>query len=264
MAMQDKVKMTNRNTILNELMGLGSTLANHCPQNFYEVPDGYFERLANQVLNRIKALEVSNAKEELEMLSPLLNQIDRKIPYTVPVGYFDSLGDKLMQAIRENADYQTSKEELASLSPLLNSINKKSPYAVPAGYFENLSTEVIEKTDEVKVISITSHKWFRYAAAAVVVGFIAIAGLVFFNNNNATDGRKAIAKFEKDVKKLDNKQTDNLIQFIDAGMSGEEVTGKTAPKKTDDVNELLKDIPEKELQEFLEQTQDTEEVLLVN
>lgn len=247
-------------------MGLGSTLANYSPQNFYEVPDGYFEGLANRVLSRIKALEASNTNAELEALSPLLNRVDKKTPYTIPAGYFDGLEEKIMQAIREHADYQTSEEELASLSPLLSGIDKKSPYALPAGYFENLTTEVIEKTGrkKSKVVSITSHKWLRYASAAVVIGFIAIAGLVFFSNNNTGDGRKAIAKFEKDVKKLDNKETDNLIQFIDAGMSGEEVTHTTTPKKTDDINELLKGISENELQEFLEQTQDTEDVLLVN
>ncbi|MEI9913058.1 MAG: hypothetical protein WDO71_27555 [Bacteroidota bacterium] len=39
---------------------------------------GYFEGLADQVLNRIKALETEDAAEELGYLSPLLNSISKK------------------------------------------------------------------------------------------------------------------------------------------------------------------------------------------
>jgi len=130
-----KRQMTNRNIILTELNDLGSTLANSSLQNTYTIPEGYFEELANKVLCRIKALETSDAIEELQLLSPLLIQINRETPYTVPVGYFDGLEEKLMQGIREHADYQTSGEELASLSPMLSSMSKKMPYTLPAGYF---------------------------------------------------------------------------------------------------------------------------------
>ena len=44
---------------MNELADLGSALANHDPQNIYAVPAGYFEGLADQILNRIKALEAT-------------------------------------------------------------------------------------------------------------------------------------------------------------------------------------------------------------
>src|SRR5688572_11121789 len=150
--------MTTRNNILTELNDLGSTLATYSLQNSYTVPDGYFEELANQVLSRIKALETPDAVEELQLLSPLLTQINRETPYTVPVGYFDGLEEKLMQGIREHADYQTSSEELASLSPMLSSISKKTPYTLPAGYFESLVNNGLKKEDkkeEVRVISIT-------------------------------------------------------------------------------------------------------------
>ena len=91
--------MTNRNDILNELNGLESDLSNINPQNIYAVPDGYFEGLANQVLNRIKALEATSAKDELEILSPLLSAVSKEIPFSVPAGYFEILSEKMMQGI---------------------------------------------------------------------------------------------------------------------------------------------------------------------
>ncbi len=137
--------MTNRNTILNELKDLESSLGNYNPQNLYTVPNGYFEGLPTQILNRIKALEAADAKEELEYLSPLLSKVSKKMPYSVPAGFFQNLSDNIVRQISEHANHQTSKEELESLSPLLSSLKNKNPYSVPAGYFENLGTKVEEE-----------------------------------------------------------------------------------------------------------------------
>src|SRR5688572_25513718 len=126
-----KRQMTNRNIILTEMNDLGSTLANCSLQNTYTISEGYFEAHANKVLCRIKALETFDAVQELQLLSPLLIQINRETPYTVPVKYFDGLEEKLMQGMREHADYQTSGEEQPSVSPMLSSISKKIPYTLP-------------------------------------------------------------------------------------------------------------------------------------
>ena len=59
--------MTNRNTILNELADLGSELpvATTLKISMQYLVD-YFEGFAIQILNRIKALEATDAKEELK------------------------------------------------------------------------------------------------------------------------------------------------------------------------------------------------------
>src|SRR5215207_7024797 len=111
--------MTTRNTILNELKDLGSSLGSYSPQNIYTVPNGYFEGFPTQILNRVKALEAADANEELEYLSPLLSNVSKKMPYSVPAGFFQNLSDDMVQQMSEHADHQTSEEELESLSPLL-------------------------------------------------------------------------------------------------------------------------------------------------
>jgi hypothetical protein len=70
--------MTQKENILQELNELKSSLATVTPQNIYTVPVGYFEGLAAQVLNHIKAMEAKNAVEELGYLSPLLSNISRQ------------------------------------------------------------------------------------------------------------------------------------------------------------------------------------------
>ncbi|MBK7561013.1 MAG: hypothetical protein IPP43_15450 [Chitinophagaceae bacterium] len=258
--MKDKQKMTQNGDILQELVELKSSLANVTPQNTYSVPAGYFDGLAAQVLNRIKAMEALNAVEELGYLSPLLNNISRQMPYAVPAGYFENFSDQVMQLVLENNVFLTPKEELESLSPLLSGLKKEMPYAVPAGYFENLGerTTKHETKPETKIISLINRKWFRYAAAAVFIGIIALAGFVYITNKSAKD--QPFARFEKklnkEIKKTSDKDLDEFIQqFSDAGLNGEE---KVYNNPDTEVKELLKDVPETELKEFLEETSDTE------
>jgi hypothetical protein len=94
--------MTDRETILKELTDLGSLLANHDPQNIYAVPTDYFENLANQILNRIKALEANDAKKELSYLSPLLSNVPKESPYSVPTGFFQHLSEETLKKINEH------------------------------------------------------------------------------------------------------------------------------------------------------------------
>lgn len=244
--------MTNRDTILNELQGLGSTLANISPQNIYEVPDGYFEGLANQILNRVKALAASNAKEEVKILSPLLSDISKEIPFVVPAGYFENLSERLMQVIREHADYQTSDEEIASLSPLLSSISKKPPYNVPAGYFENLNT-VVGKKEQTKVISIASRKWYRLAAAAMLAGLITVSGILLFSKG-VDPSKNPQAWVKKNVEKKVSSQ--QLDEFVTLAKEDENLNdlNDTDAVKPEEIKALMKDVSEKEIQEFLNET----------
>jgi len=240
--------MTNRNTILNELANLGSVLANHDPQNFYAVPAGYFEGLADQILNRIKALEASNAKDELSYLSPFLSNISKEMPYSVPAGFFQDLSEDVLKKISEHKDHQTSKEEIETLSPLLSSLKNKNPYSIPAGYFEKLETGVEKK--ETKVISITKRRWYRLAVAAVVIGIVAISGLAIFKSKQVDPNKNPQAWIEKNVDKKVNKN--NLDEFVKLA-EGESinVTSEKDDVKLAEIKELMKDVPEKEIEDFL-------------
>ena len=251
--------MTQNANILQELKDLNSTLADIESQNTYSVPVGYFEGLTNQVINRIKAMEAKKSSEELSYLSPMLNDISRQMPYSIPVGYFQGLEEKLMQSVRESSDYQTAGEELEALSPLLSGLKKQMPYTVPQGYFEDLHTGVTNKANtKPKVISINSRKWYRYAATAVIVGIVAMAGFLFVNNKLNNDPQKSFAKFEKkldkEIKKTSDKELNEFVQqFTEAGLTLEE---KVQINTREEAKELLKDVPDTELKKFLEETAD--------
>ena len=241
--------MTQKDHILQELKELNSSLVNLSQQNVYSVPVGYFDRLAVQVMKRIKALEAIDAKEELGLLSPLL-------------------ADNILHTVRESNDYQTAEEELESISPLLSGLKKDNPYTVPAGYFENTTEKIVleENKTATKVISLSGRKWFRYAAAAVVTGLIVLSGFLFLNKNNgdAEPGSKVMAKITNDVKNMDIDQQDDLIDFIDAGLNGKESAQLKSDNKSTEIKDMLVGISDEELNDFQEQSEDIQAVLLIN
>jgi hypothetical protein len=246
--------MTQNNNILQELKELESSLAGLATQNIYSVPNGYFEGLAEQVLNRIRAMEVSNAAEELGYLSPILSNMPKQLPYTVPAGYFEGLEEKLMQTVRDSSDYlhkesfgQTATEELVTLSPLLSGLKKEMPYSVPQGYFENLVE--VNKT-ETKVISLGTQQWFRYAAAAVVVGVIATLSFMLINQDKVTADKNSYAWVKKNIKKVSTEKIEEFIQLTD-----EDKSVASIDTKIEDVKELVKDVPENEIQSLLNDTE---------
>jgi hypothetical protein len=254
--------MTQRDHILQELDELQSSLANIGIQNVYIVPGGYFDNLVSEVLSRIKALDAENASEELNYLSPLLNSTSKKMPYAVPADYFSEQQARIMQIIKTDNGEQTAEEELETLSPLLSSLKKQmpvrsghpvGPYSVPQGYFDELSNPLNAKEirPATKVISITRQRWFRYAAAAVVIGFVAIGSLLFFNKGENVDPKTQSSEWvKKNMKKVSTDEIDNFVQSTDIAI----VDTKNEMKDKNDVQELIRDIPDNDIQKFLDET----------
>ncbi len=237
--------MTRKDNILAELKTLNSSLANQAMP--WMVPANYFDSLAETVLARIRAIESG----ETEYKPSFLEGLQSKMPFAIPEGYFDSLAGNTLQAI--NAAGLSATEELAVLSPLLSGLKKNMPYQVPAGYFEEAQSPVIHS--KAKIISMTRRRSFRFAAAAMVAGLIITAGLIFGPGKNNSE--KSIARFEqkieKEIEKTSDKELDEFLQqFSDAGLTGEE-KAYTTPGNGE-AEEFLKDVPEEELKEFLEET----------
>lgn len=78
----------------------GSLLSGSKSQAF-SVPGGYFEGLAGSIMNRIKTEPVTDAREEISILSPMLAGISREMPYQVPRSYFDNLAGRILDQRQE-------------------------------------------------------------------------------------------------------------------------------------------------------------------
>lgn len=213
--------MTRRNEITKELLEISPELARLTATNPYRVPAGYFDTLAEKIIQRIKSgerLSAPNevsAQDEIALLSPLLNGLKKTTPYSLPEGYFEQLTPK-----------------------------------IPA----------TPEREGGKVISMSVKRVFKYAAAAVVAGLITIAGWMYvtgpavktervaFNNDSAVEK----VALEEQIMNI----SDGEIEVFLQGSSEQTMAIVAAPSseiQDEDIRLMLGDISDNELEKYLEQ-----------
>lgn len=124
--------MENRNDILNELKELSTVLAAIEKTNVFTVPEGYFEYLKTDIL-----LGIENANGLIKLSSS-------KAGTDIPVGYFDSLPDSILNKIKTQVT-EDSVTEIRALSPVLYNIQNENIFETPVGYFDSLAGSVLQR-----------------------------------------------------------------------------------------------------------------------
>jgi hypothetical protein len=207
--------------------------------------------------------------DELNETAPNLAGFDAQLPFRVPTGYFDTLPSLILSRIKaESAG--SAREELEIISPLLDGISKKMPFATPEGYFENLTPTIRVADNEThkpaRVVKMFQpQRTFRYAAAAVTVGVIGIAAWLFFMNDLSTSryAMKPDVEVQKELKndvgQLSEKE---LAAFLEGNVNTSITTYDG--NISNDINEadlklMLADIPDQELEKYVDQNTVKEE-----
>lgn len=244
----------------------------------FSVPDGYFEGFAQQMLNRIKAgagltgdrtETAGRVVSEPDELPAILAGASRVTPYRVPEGYFEEL------------------------SPVLTVLREKNPYIVPEGYFDHLAAEIVARTmvdvtaessvramadataetsarPAAKVVSLGKRiGWWRYSAAAVVVGLILTIGWLrlqttFFGQTAGTGGHNSnpgivqptVADMAQNMSKVSDEDLQNFL--VDQDTTLAQPVQNNASMATLDMNDsdlktLLGDVPDGELKQYMEE-----------
>ena len=237
--------------VKGEEVSLSSALrqANNNP---FQVPQGYFDSLPETILNRVKATATDSAHEELEILSPLLSQLGKKMPFSTPAGYFNEVSE---HAVAGAQAIDFVNVELENLSPLMQGIKRIMVYEVPAGYFNQLPGQVmkaIKAQEPAKVVSMSfTRRVLRYAAAAVVAGLIVTAGWMFLGK-----GHHIIDNPGGDIAKFDSISDETLQKFIEnqTPTPAETALASTTVEELDanDMKDMLADVTDEDLQVYLE------------
>ena len=141
--------------------------------NVFEVPSGYFDTLAESILENQKNQQSSFAPSH----QILFNDI--------PENYFTNLASEIIDKIRLSGNL-TASEEISHLSPILAGIKKTDFFEVPAGYFVSLSDSIYKRVNsssapKVVVMKKRYPSMYKYAVAAVFAGFVAMSSFYYFN-----------------------------------------------------------------------------------
>lgn len=221
--------------------------------NPYQVPQGYFDSLPQTILNRIKATATDNANEELEILSPLLSQLGKKMPFSTPAGYFNEVSE---QAVAGAQAIDFVNVELENLSPLMQGLKRIMVYEVPAGYFNQLPGQVmkaIKGEQPAKVVTMSfTRRVLRYAAAAVVAGLIVTAGWFYLGNN----GKIKPGDLADNFWQLESISDESLQKYLEnlTPTPAETAVASTSVEELDanDMKDMLADVTDEDLQVYLE------------
>jgi len=192
--------------------------------NVFLVPDGYFESFAENMVKRLKpsAVDPENAEEELRRISPILIALKGNV-FSVPDGYFESFAEGLAKRLDlQLADSESVEEELRRLSSILP-VLKKNVFSVPDGYFESFAEDIVErvKPQPAKIITMKKeNSWWKYAAAAVITGAIAVFSLQIFNTNT---GKSVFSALPDYVKASFQYKTENDLNAGIAKLSDDDI-----------------------------------------
>ncbi|MDP4283933.1 MAG: hypothetical protein Q8891_05885 [Bacteroidota bacterium] len=165
--------MNKQNDISDEIKSISPLLASIEKINVFSIPENYFNGLSE----RISVYTFLNVNDKTDFNK---NNAGR-----VPDGYFNTLSDNILAKIK-NSEPESAIEELQKLSPFLVSLKNINVFTVPPGYFENINDTLINKLQNhpAKIVSINKVKtWWKYLAAAVITGAIAISSLQIFNSS---------------------------------------------------------------------------------
>src|SRR3954470_2105408 len=246
--------MDSRLDISRELLEISPLVGNIEPLIPFTVPDGYFEGFYALLIQRMK-LEGLDAKQELEALSPLLSGISRQVPFELPENYFVDLSDQALVGARA-IDFVN--QELENLSPLMNSLKGINVYEVEAGYFDSLPDQILlraRKQQPARVVRLRPiRKILRYAVAAMIIGFIAIGGWLMQSGSDTTDSI---------VTRIQNASDEEMMNFIqtDEAPLADAVSLSDAEMDESDMKAMLADIPDKELEQFSNESVDQNNTL---
>lgn len=241
--------MESRTHILNELQAISPLVAGIPPQVPYEVPAGYFDALAETLLQRAKAADAGSVSEELSIISPLLNKLDKKLPFHTPAGYFEEFPDNAMAGAMAIDFVQAALEKE---SPVLSSLKAINVYQLPAGYFEQFPATMLAKVESLqqpaRVIPLHKREIWRYAAAAVVAGMLAFSAWWFFQPTTITTPAPVAGLEKVSDSELEQYLSNQLTSFTETP-----VIADAGELSTDDMKDMMADVSDEELQKYLEQ-----------
>ena len=186
----------------------------------YSVPAGYFDGFIESLMDRIHLESVgftATSEQEIIEISPLLAGIQKKNPYQVPIGFFESLNTKIP----------------------VSDTNPSKQIAIPV-------SETDLKSNRIRRISLPM-RIVRFAAAACFVALIGVAVLNTGKHQNSIDP----------IEGLTNVSDQDMANFMDAddihwtpGITSDETA--SIGFSDSDIHELLGSVPDAELEQYAE------------
>jgi hypothetical protein len=192
---------------------------------------------------------------ELSAISQTVANITDRPVFTVPENYFAQFPEKLMSKIREDAQFETTL-----ISPLLGGLERKTPFNVPEGYFSALEDQlkkavlpaVTPETAPVIPMFRKRQVW-KLSVAAMLAGIIGISAWFYFQQAAAPFSPAQVNVKAELPKVSEDEITDFLLSVPEMPQAE---TPQVAGLNNLNVEDMLKDVQDGELQDFVKEMPD--------
>jgi hypothetical protein len=217
--------------------------------NPFTTPDNYFEAFSEVVLNRVKAEEAPSHTEELKYLSPILGQLDKAVPFSLPVGYFEQFPEDVVAGVYaiDFVNQKLNPRESTILPAAITNV-----YEVPDRYFENLPQQVLQKVNSSTkgplISMIFGRKIVRYAVVACFAALVSVSAWLFFRDGSTVNTAA-------DISGIENMSNDEISNYLETNSVVPDADNNVPSSdiREEDIMELLADVPDAELKNYLEQ-----------
>ena len=239
--------MNSKKYIIEELNKISPLIKEIDKTEVYSVSPSYFDNLSVDIINNIHL-----SKEHAYFFGSAA-------PYSTPDNYFQNLPGLILQKVVANQTKPDAVfEETENIAPLLNRIEKTPVFSVPANYFDRTQLPTVTiQTRQAKIASIRKRSQFlRLAAAAVVIPFLAVGVYTLTSRDFLKNGSN---KAKNEVKNLSREE---IVNFLKGNDSSEHASSTSQNTSVDDpkLQRSLKQISDKEIQQFLKETGESDEI----
>lgn len=213
----------------------------------YSVPPSYFDNLSGEITKR---LNLDKDRAYFLGSSP---------SYSIPENYFKNLPMEILKKVaKDQNNLNEVFEELEDLAPLLNIIRKEPPFSVPLNYFNTIQLPSAKPdTEKTKVVSIKKRsRRLKIAAAAILIPFLAIG---VYTLTSKEPGNSGNSKTKDVVKSLSKKE---ILNYLKKATTIENTSSASEKASFNDhqIKSSLKEISDKEIQQFLKETGESGEI----
>jgi len=236
---------------------------------------------------------VQNISEELKQVAPAVANLVRNNPYSVPMGYFDTIAESILkQIVAEplSVEIPTLKEqpysippgyfeelannilakidniqkekhtkvfdELENVAPLLNTISKGNVLSIPNDYFDKLKIKLPAENKEAKVVLMSNRSTVRRwatYAAAASVLFILSTASYAYINHHLKNVDKSLTIGQR-MATLDDKE---IINYLQNDLGDFDSNMATSAADDPDINHLLINASDAEIEQYLDTESDS-------
>ena len=187
----------------------------------------------------------------------------KKQPYSVPQGYFEGLADNILGKIDSSQKKKHTEvfDELENVAPLLNTISKGNVLSIPNDYFDKLKIKLPAENKEAKVVLMSNRSTVRrWATYAAAASVLFILSTASYAYIN--HHLKNVDKSLTIGQRMATLKDEEIINYLQNDLGDFDPNAATSASDDPDINHMLINASDAEIERYLDTESDSGEEII--